>query len=53
MGSFANGVNLFSRLLPAQVNAAPELVTMVPNSGFAMTFDQGNGVSRSPSSTTT
>src|SRR6476620_10211336 len=52
MGSFENGVSRFSRLLPAQLNAAPAFVTIVPNSGLAITFDQGNGVSRSPSRTT-
>src|SRR4030095_9449602 len=52
-GSLANGVNRFSRLFPAQVKAEPELLTIVPNEGFARTFDHGSGVSRSPSSTTT
>src|SRR4030095_5978529 len=52
-GSLANGVRRFSRLLTAQVKAAPELLTIVPNAGFARTFDHGDGVSRSPSSTTT
>src|ERR687888_318289 len=52
-GSLANGVNLFSRLFSLHVNAAPDAVTIVPNSALAITFDQGNGVSRSPSSTIT
>src|SRR5262245_29391058 len=52
-GSLAKGVSRFSRLLPAHVNADPELLTMVPKPGLASTFDHGNGVSRSPSSATT
>src|SRR5436190_8623886 len=52
-GSFANGVRRFSRLLPAHVKADPDVLTMVPNSGLARTFDHGRGVSRSESSTTT
>ena len=52
-GSLANGVSRFSRLLPAQVNCDPELLTMVPRVGLASTFDHGSGVSRSPSRTTT
>ena len=49
----ANGVSRFSRLLPDHVNAEPDALTIVPNSGLASTFDQGSGVSRSPSSTMT
>src|SRR5690242_3406324 len=52
-GSSANGVSLFSRLFPDQVKADPELLTIVPNVGFARTLDHGSGVSRSASSTTT
>src|SRR5262245_7172299 len=52
-GSFANGVSLFSRLFRLQLNADPDALTNVPNSGLAITFDQGSGVSRSPSSMTT
>ena len=33
--------------------ADPEVLTIVPKTGFAKTFDHGSGVSRSPSSTTT
>ena len=53
IGSLANGVRRFSRLLPAQEKAAPDAFSIVPNSGFASTFDHGNGVSWSPSRTTT
>src|SRR5512138_2938408 len=52
-GSFANGVRRFSRLFSDQVNDDPDAVTMVPNSGFAMTFAQGSGVSWSRSRTMT
>ena len=52
-GSLAKGVNRFSRLFSAHVKAEPELLTIVPNTGFASTFDHGSGVSRSSSSTTT
>ena len=48
-GSPACGVSRFSRLLPDQVKAAPPAVTMVPNSGLAITLAHGNGVSWSPS----
>src|SRR5258708_1680636 len=50
IGSLANGVTRFSRLLTAQGNADPDALTIVPNSGLASTFDHGSGVSRSPSS---
>src|SRR5262245_27743628 len=53
IGSFANGVSRFSRLLAAHVKAAPDALSTVPKSGFAMTLDQGSGVSRSPSRTIT
>src|SRR6516164_7365169 len=53
IGSFANGVRRFSRLFTDHVNAEPDALTIVPNSGFARMFDHGNGVSRSPSRTTT
>src|ERR1041385_33663 len=53
IGSFANDVRRFSRLLPTHVVEAPELVTIVPTSGFAMMLAHGAGVSSSPSSTTT
>ena len=39
IGSLANGVSRFSRLLPDQVCAEPDAVTMVPKRGLAMTFD--------------
>ena len=52
-GSLANGVRRFSRLFPAQVNADPALLTIVPKLSLASTFDHGSGVSRSPSSTIT
>ena len=50
IGSFANGVSRFSRLLPAHVCAAPEAVTIVPKCGFAMMLTHGIGVSSAPSS---
>src|SRR6185503_11303050 len=53
IGSLANGVSLFSRLFSFHVNAPPDEVTIVPNCSLASTLDQGNGVSRSPSSTIT
>jgi hypothetical protein len=43
----ANGVSRFWRLLPAQVNDAPEALTSEPNFGFARTFTHGAGVSTS------
>src|SRR5512132_1420101 len=46
--SFANGVILFSLLLPAQLYAAPDSLSTVPKSGLARTFDHGKGVPRSP-----
>ena len=52
IGSFAKGVNRFSRLFPAHVCAAPDEVTMVPNAAFAMTLLHGIGVSSAPSSAT-
>src|SRR5437867_6065285 len=50
IGSFANGVSRFSRLLPDQVYAEPDALTMVPNCALAMMFAQGIGVSAAPSS---
>ena len=44
-GSLSNGVSRCSRLFTAHVNAAPEDVTSVPNSGLARMFDHGAGVS--------
>ncbi len=51
IGSLANGVSRFSRLLPDQVCAAPDAVTMVPKCGLAITFTHGIGVSSVPSRT--
>src|SRR6476620_11252207 len=53
IGSLANGVSLFSRLFPDQLKADPPLLITVPKFSLAMTFDQDNGVSRSPSRTMT
>ncbi len=47
-GSLANGVRRFSRLFSDHVVAVPDAVTTVPKRGFAMTFDQGSGVSALP-----
>src|SRR5215212_6378403 len=40
IGSLANGVSRFSRLLPDHVYAAPDSLTTVPNSALARTSDQ-------------
>src|SRR5438128_2265294 len=53
IGSFANDVSRFSRLFSDHVQDEPDAVTIVPNTGFAMTFAQGAGVSCAPSSTIT
>src|SRR3954466_5974357 len=53
VGSFANGVNRFSRLFADHVYADPDAVTMVPNRGLAITFVHGIGVSSVPSRTST
>jgi hypothetical protein len=51
-GSFAKAVKRFSRLLPDQVKADPDAVTIVPKCRFAITFAQGSGVSSpAPSAT--
>ncbi len=50
--SAENDVRRFSRLLPAHVYELPLSFTIVPNSGFAMTFDHGTGVPSSSPVTT-
>ena len=47
----ARNQGFFSRLFSFQVNPEPAAVTIVPNARFAITFDHGSGVSRSPSRT--
>ena len=52
-GSFDQGVNWFSRLLPLQVQPLPDSETIKPNSALATTFTHGVGVQLPLSSMTT